>query len=487
MAQATSSQKSPLTLIVRENDSVRALSFEDEKLVEWATIADDQDVSECNVAFHAGGMFAFADNVSVSVVDSSSLKILHKLPEARVAHLAFSPLGTFLVTFALPDAKRLDGNMTIVNIATGELVLRCVQASWPGIEWTSDESFCVRPVGGVLCVHDGKLEAKEAIEKHDIQLPRDKEFAFAVSPADQPFVVLFKPHHKQSQASCRVFRLPNLKEDIFSMNFGRAEGGTVQWSKSGGLLSLVLKMDTDASGKSYYGTTSLSVLSVRDRTETKIAITSGEAIHDIQWSPVTDEFIVVHGVMPKNKATLYNNKAQPVYSFGEAPRNLVLWAPNGRLFVLGGTGNLAGEFQFYDREAVGKRGDGKLGYFSEKSSVQQWTPDSRYLLCSTVFSRLRIDNKLVVWKHNGDRILEVKYKVLQQASFVPGGVFPDRALSPTRVPTTLERPKSGAYKPPVASAAAAALLARRPASGQQAKPAGPVGATVADPKKKVRR
>lgn len=484
-----------MNLVLRENDAIRISTFENGALVDVKTVVEGSDVSECDVVFApTGQFFAFADAESVSVVDSACGNVVHKIADAKIVSLMFSPKGSFLVTYAHPDAKKTDGNMGVYNVATGELLLRCVQATWPALEWTSDEQFCLRPVAGVLCVHDGRLEGKDALEKLELQLPREKVFETKMSPSELPFVALFKPHHKQAQASLRVFRLPSLKDDMLNLNFGRAEGASIQWSKSASALSVVLRMETDKTGQSYYGTSSLTIVQVRDRTMQNIALSSGESIHDIQWSPVADEFIVVHGAMPKNKATLYNSKAQPLCSFGEAPRNLIHWAPNGKMFVLGGSGNLAGEFQFYDRDAAVAKssttGDGRLGFFSEKSSVQVWTPDSRHLLCATIFSRLRIDNKIVVWKHNGERVLERKFKVLQNATFIPqsplSSAFPVRRPSPTVA--AVAKPTSAAYRPPVRSAGAAALLARAPAAAAgQVKAAGPVGGQVADPKKKVKR
>lgn len=488
----------PMALVIRENDAVTLAIFDGKTIVDPKEIMRGADVSECNVAFDSVGTaaktFAFADLQSVTVVDIATGAIAHRLPSDKVVQIQYSPRGSLIATYSHPDPKRTDGNLAVYNVRTGALVIKCSQGTWPALQWTHDEHFCIRSTTGVLAVHDGLLAGPEPLSRLEVQLPREKSVELSPSPTEQPFVGLFMPHHKTSQASFRVFRMPNFKEDMLSLNFGRAEGASVQWSASGAFVALTLKMETDKSGKSYYGTTALNVVSVRDRTSVTVPLSKDDYVHDLMWSPTLDEFIVVHGPMPNNKATLYNSKAQPLFTFGEAPRNLVRWAPNGKMFALGGTGNLAGDFQFYDRDAAASgRNDsngGKLGHFSEKSSIQVWAPDSRHLTCTTVFTKLRVDNRIVVWKHSGERVFEKKYTVLQEASWAPAdpAAFPRRSPSPTVA--AVEKPKAAAYRPPVASAAAAALLARpsvTSAGAQKAKPVGPVGGGVIDPKKKVKR
>jgi uncharacterized protein with WD repeat len=206
-------------------------------------------------------------------------------------------------------------------------------------------------------------------------------------------------------------------------------------------------------------------------------------------------------VMPNNKATLYNGKGEALYSFGEAPRNLIKWAPNGKFFLMGGTGGMNGDFQFYCREHVGKRGplaaatggpDGKLGFFSEKSTSQVWSPCSRYLLTSNVFRLLRTANKFAVWKHNGEKLLEEKFpEELHGIDWVPTPAkqFKPRAASPTKVTATPAAAKSQAYRPPGGASNTVNAMLNRPTSssfgGQvKAKASGPVGGAVLETKKK---
>lgn len=51
-------------------------------------------------------------------------------------------------------------------------------------------------------------------------------------------------------------------------------------------------------------------------------------VHCVKWSPKATEFIVVYGYVPM-KATLFNIKCDPIFEFGEGPRNAIFFNPFG--------------------------------------------------------------------------------------------------------------------------------------------------------------
>jgi translation initiation factor 2A len=128
----------------------------------------------------------------------------------------------------------------------------------------------------------------------------------------------------------------------------------------------------DSSNKSYYGKSSLHYLSsaassttpatngnasVKDqsangaKSDNSNSNNGGDGgrvdlgdgpIHSIAWSPNSKEFLAIHGTMPA-KATLFDHRANPIYSFPPAPRNSVSYSPHGRFVAIGGFGNLKGD------------------------------------------------------------------------------------------------------------------------------------------------
>ena len=468
-----------------------------------AELSPDADCRDCQAVFGASGaIVAYASTEEVFVVSTADGSVVGRIPEPKVTDLQFSPSATYLVTHRPHDshATEASGNLAVWKVADGTEVFRAVQAVWPALQWTPDEKFCVRQLNQRLMVHEGNLSTSEALSKVEFSFPKGKEASFEIgSSAAYPFIALFRPQTKTAQASTAVCRLPNVTEPLVSCNFGKGDSATTYWSKGGTACVVTVRVSSDSTNTSYYGTTTLWVINVKARSSLKINLSEGESVHDVAWSPTAEEFIVVHGKMPRNKATLYDANGTAVYSFGESPRNLIRWSPNGKMFVLGGTGGLAGEFTFYDRTAVGKRGpqaqpsgaDGKLGFFDEKSTVQSWSPCSRYLLCANVFRLLRQDNKYFIYKHTGERVAEEKFPgELHGIDWVPhpASNWKDRAPSPTK---SVEKVKQAYRAPGGGSSAAAALLARPSSSsiGGAVKPkqVGPVGGAVVEEKKKRKR
>lgn len=453
------------------------------------------DFSECPVSFCSNGaLMAVATPDAVRVINLADGAVRAVVLETAIVHTAFVPAADdaspLLVTYRIATPSRPEGNLAVWRLPEGTEVMRMVQSKWPAFSWTHDGEVALRVVQGCIHVHKGDFSSTEPLAKLAIELPATKNAVISLAPT-QPLCAVFVPHNKTAQASLRVSRLPTINEEMFQRVFGRADDATVMWNFNSSCLLVVARSHVDKSGASYYGSEQLHIVNVRDRQSVALSAELSEGgVHDCRWSPVADELIVVHGAMPLNKATLINSKGQKLYSFGESPRNVALWSPNGNLFALGGVGNLAGDFQFYDRKAFAAEkkasNDGRLGSFSEKNTTHFWSPCSRYLVAANVFSKLRTANKYTLWSHSGRRITEVKFDELHEAIFAPiaPSRFPERPLSPT-VPVT-PAAKPALYRPAHYSAAAAAMLARPTSagSGTAPKPAGPVGATVVKEKRR---
>lgn len=447
-----------------------------------------------------------------------------------------------------------------------------------------------------------------------LMLSKDKEIEFHCSPSEGfPFLALFKPFEEDRPASFAVFRLPQMREmkDAFlQMSFGRAEAATMMWSPSGNYIALLVKQATsgaasppnstassntnrksggwgtsplptsmagNTSSGTYYGKLSLRIVDIRKRTvqEVKLKSVLGgssassaaaanlDVVHDCCWRPSVrdgkhhdeDELLVIHGNMPRNRATLVSAAGVPLLTFGEGPRNMAQWSPNGEDILVGGSGNLAGDYQFFSSRSTtattttgseqhhetasprampakkasspasptAQTGPGEykcVGELNEKCSMESWAPDSYHILFSTIFTRLRVDNKVVIAKKNGAKRLTQKFKALYGAHWIPvehvedgkegptparkgregsglGGAvracYPTyRAASPR--PLEEEVPKPQVYRPPGAASAPRPSATSTPGgvvgprqTATAVKPVGLIGGQLAPTKKKKRR
>lgn len=522
---------------------------------------------------------------AAAAASALSVTLVLKQEFARCIHLDFSPKSTFLVCYAQHDARRnADSNLLVLRISDGCAVASVGQALWPALMWSADEAFAVRRARRAIVVVRGDLSdiktnsgaaasnvsMTSSLELNEPQVV-GKEAAFCVnsysSSADSaapPLLAVFTPQVKNDVAAVRIFRLPDLASPVMTRLLGRGDRAVLSFSGAGFSLAAKIVCDDDravrtATGSpgSYYGSSHLHLIDVRSRGGELFTMSvSGEAVHDVAWNPAagSEEFIVVHGVMPRNKATLARMRGtavsssssssaassiyEPLFFFAEAPRNVCKWAPSGKIFALGGCGSLPGDWTFHCRDdvvtssaasaaqqqvaaaaAVAIPPDGKVGSLSEKTTHQAWLPDSRHFVVSNLFRTLKVDNKIKIFKYNGEKVFEEKVvmaggaggdDVLHDVAFfsptqptagdsnnsvlaatMKQQFWSRRYVSPVKNTAKVAEPV-GAWKPRHQSAAAAALLAL-PSGGvgnsavaSLGRPPGsaPVGAVLAKPSKK---
>jgi len=254
-----------------------------------------------------------------------------------------------------------------------------------------------------------------------------------------------------------------------------AEDLSLKWSVDGSSLLVLSTTHVDDTNQHYYGTTSLQLMH-RDKRANKKAQAAGAdssagaavwlssaihmdrpgPIHDVAWSPTSNQFIVLYGSMPA-KAVLYNAQAQAVFSFGTGTYNTVVWSPHGRFVCLGGFGNLAGKMSFWDvsiRLALGSA-------TARCAIYRKFSPCSRFFLTAVTFPALRVDNELALWRYDGTLVYrDTSVEQLFQAEWKPqpAALIQDRSASPAVLErVTLEQTQD------VSNSAAASSLSSRAA------------------------
>lgn len=163
---------------------------------------------------------------------------------------------------------------------------------------------------------------------------------------------------------------------------------------------MLAQTDVDKSNKSYYGETTLYLLSANGSFDARVTLDKEGPIHDVTWSPTGREFGVIYGYMPA-KTTVFNFRGVATHSFPMGPRNTINFSPNGRFVLIAGFGNLAGTIDVYDLEKDYRK---VCTIESGNPSVCEWSPDSRFIMTATTSPRLRVDNGVKLW-HVGGSIM----------------------------------------------------------------------------------
>ncbi|GAB0134610.1 hypothetical protein EsDP_00002975 [Epichloe bromicola] len=441
-----------------------------------------EGILRCSAYSPCGRYFGWANPESVTVVDTSAGNVVLALPLVNVYELGFSPLGTFVITWERPakdeagDAtKNLKVWRTVEDGVAGgdkQPIGRFVQKQQGGwnLQYTADEKYCARLVTNEV----------QFYESHDLvtvwnKLRVEGAANFALAPGSQNHAVaVFVPERKGQPAVVKVFNVPLFHNPISQKTFFKGDKVQFKWNKRGSSLLVLAQTDVDRSGKSYYGETTLYLLSTNGAFDARVTLDKEGPIHDVSWSSNSREFGVVYGYMPA-KATIFNDRAVAKYSFPLGPRNTITFSPNARFVLVAGFGNLAGQIDVFDLEKDYRK---VCTIESGNPSVCEWSPDSRYIMTATTSPRLRVDNGVKLWHVGGtimynEDMVELYNVVWRPAA--PENVADGDPLNPIPTPHpsattylgTVKTPSkpAGAYRPPGARGLATPLHFKREDEG----------------------
>jgi uncharacterized protein with WD repeat len=239
----------------------------------------------------------------------------------------FSPLGNHIVTYErwLKDAG---DNIGLWDAKTGELrwsftLKSLTEMNWPPLKWTALETHCCRMVSDGVQILKGIASRDEPLGK--IEAPHI--MAFEVAPkgvgSGPPHVSVVVPESKGAPASCLIYSLDEPSKPTARKSFYKVQKAQMTWNNLGSSLLVLTSMETDDTGKAYYGSTNLYFMRA-DGTEDSIVASAGEGtVHDVEWSPMQDEFILLHGDLPCKMNLHDGKKATQKMEFGTGHRNTI--------------------------------------------------------------------------------------------------------------------------------------------------------------------
>jgi translation initiation factor 2A len=288
-----------------------------------------------------------------------------------------------------------------------------------------------------------------------------------------------------------VYNVPKLDTPASQKNFFKGDKVQLKWNDNGTSLIVLAQTEVDKTGKSYYGETTMYLLSAnggfdsridlgmlsfyRTKDSAYILVDKEGPIHDVSWSPKSNSFAVVYGYMPA-KTVIFNAKAQAMHTFALGPRNTVSFSPHGRFVLVAGFGNLAGQMDIYDLE----KDYAKICTIeASNASVCEWSPDGKHILTATTSPRLRVDNGIRIWHASGGLMYNEDLNELYHVCWRPqqGSAEPleENPFSPVPTPHasalkylgTVKTPSkpAGAYRPPGARGQVTPLAFKREDEG----------------------
>mmetsp|Transcript_31289 Transcript_31289/g.65611 ORF Transcript_31289/g.65611 Transcript_31289/m.65611 type:complete len:656 (-) Transcript_31289:2324-4291(-) len=425
---------------------------------------------------------------------------------AKVQIMDVSPKGTYLLTWERGSSDESENNLKVWNTSTGECIAgfrrkSINRSTWPYLQWTHDEKFAFLLTTNEIRVYPGTFPQQSATRFVDkMRIPGITQMSFPSSSVNTSVgKILFaafiaKDKNKPSRAA--LYEYPPAGESISpypaisSKSLFQAEEMTVHWSPRGDVALIALQSTVDNTGQSYYGSSSLFLMSQQTQNDAiAVPLPQEGPVLDVAWMPNAEKppcFAVAAGRMP-SMASMHNGRdGKATFLFGNRHQNTVSWAPHGRFVNLAGFGNLAGGMTFWDKNK-GKQIPPGNPVTASCTVGYGWSPDSRLFVVSTTSPRMNVSNGVSLYRYNGDKLNNDNLPWnndnylpdrLLQATFIPAApevVYPDRSQSPS-----LKDLGTG----PDAAATSAAPAAPKPAGRyvppSQRNRAGAGGSSLAD-------
>lgn len=281
--------------------------------------------------------------------------------------------------------------------------------------------------------------------------------------------------------------MPQFASPISQKTFFKGDKVQLKWNQQGSSLIVLAQTDVDKSNKSYYGETTLYLLSANGDFDARVTLDKEGPIHDVSWSPTGREFGVIYGFMPA-KTTMFNHRGATIQSFPMGPRNTITFSPTGRFVLVAGFGNLAGQIDIYDLEKDYRK---VCTIESGNPSVCEWSPDNAYIMTATTSPRLRVDNGVKLWHVSGRIVYHEDMVELYNVMWrpIPADKLPksdplaaafEPHSSATAYQATVKTPSKpvGAYRPPGARGTMTPLHFKREDEGGAAHVMGNGGSSI---------
>ena len=292
---------------------------------------------------------------------------------------------------------------------------------WPVIQWNEDETLMAyfNHSQETVSFYNVLSEVVEGISKISFELRSDiviqrKVHAFALSPKNTFAIYTYNTNKSTEQNSVRIYKLPNVKRPTATKHFSHdVDSVEMRWNKVGTALLVYTTINTDQSDKSYYGENKLYYVRTNGNLSKDIQLSEEGPVHDLQWSPRGNEFVAIYGYSgPSMRATLFDAQSQPIFEFLQQQENngspwkvnKVFYSPHGRFLVLAGFGGFTGTLLFFDRERKRLMGINQ----APEPTFAYWSPDSRLFIVGTHFPKLRVDNKFLIYKYNGQLLYKLE-------------------------------------------------------------------------------
>ena len=109
---------------------------------------------------------------------------------------------------------------------------------------------------------------------------------------------------------------------------------------------------------------------------------------------------MISGNQPST-TTLYDKNCKPLFELGKRYRNTIRICPFSQLALIGGFGNLKGNFDLWRLDKCEEVGSAK----SDCAITIDWSPDGQHIMTAVLYERVKVDNFLNIFNAVGKKLL----------------------------------------------------------------------------------
>ncbi|KMZ78470.1 hypothetical protein PVIIG_01247 [Plasmodium vivax India VII] len=337
--------------------------------------------------------------------------------------------------------------------------------TWPFYKWSDSESVCALRMNSSIFVYKDNDFASYVSKAHFENL----EF-FDVSPEQSKKKgVLLATYERGSKGKPSVFKIfnsSNLQSHLYTKSFFNSDEMKLSWNKNATAVLLNVHTQVDKEKQYYYGLSNLFFIETEKYSEVNIMTDRGQ-IYDCIWSYNQNKFYVCKGDIPAEIVS-YDRCANVAHSFGRHKFNTLKLNGSEKLLLTGGFGNLSGDITLWNTST-------KKEVTKTKSScavVCEFFNDGKHFLTATTHPRLRVDNHLKIFTHNGFIVSRINFEELYNVIILPLnkikfcetdaslGTYVENSNAQMYIHKQLgiDSKKTGVYRAPGTSAAASFTL-----------------------------
>ncbi|ANQ08903.1 Uncharacterized protein PCOAH_00032900 [Plasmodium coatneyi] len=339
---------------------------------------------------------------------------------------------------------------------------------WPFYKWSENESLCAIRMNNIIYVYK-----ENNFTSYVSKLTLENLEFFDVSPEQgnkkgggEALIATYERGTKGKPSVFKIFKSSDLSNHVYSKSFFNSDEMKLKWNKNATAVLLNVHTQVDKEKQYYYGLSNLFFIDTSKFSEVNIMTDRGQ-IYDCIWSYNQNKFYVCKGDIPA-EIVLYDKCANIAHSFGRHKFNTLRLNCSEKLLLTGGFGNLSGDITLWNTTT-------KKEVTKTKAScavICEFFNDGKHFLTATTHPRLRVDNHLKIFTHDGFIVSRINFEELYNVIILPFnkinfsetdaslGIYVENSNKQLYIHKQLgiDSKKTGVYRAPGTSTTVSAIL-----------------------------